>query len=67
MTRDPLEDRIIDLEIRYTHQEELLQQLSDLIREQQAAIDTLQRAVERLAATRGGDEPGPVNEPPPHY
>ena len=37
----PEEARIIDLEIRYTHQESLVQDLSEIVRTQQDAIGRL--------------------------
>jgi uncharacterized coiled-coil protein SlyX len=51
--RRALEARITELEIRYTHQEALIDTLSDLIREQHALIEGLRHRIERLEA---GDE-----------
>ena len=62
---DALEARITELEIRYTHQEALLQTLSDLIREQQTIIDALARQLRALEG-RFEDE-APPHERPPHY
>jgi SlyX protein len=61
------EERLIDLETRYTHLERLFEELSGVVARQQAVIDGL---VSRLgdALTRIG-ELGNVrtNDRPPHY
>lgn len=57
--------RLTDLEIRYTHQQNLLETLSDLIRDQQRTIDRLVRRVDDLELRAAPEEPG--NERPPHY
>ena len=57
--------RLTDLEIRYTHQQNLLETLSDLIRDQQTTIDRLLRRGNDLELRSEPDEPG--NERPPHY
>lgn len=63
-----LEQRVVELEIRYTHQEELLRALDDVVREQRTVIDRLVRAIEdlRAAQAEGGQTP-PHDEQPPHY
>ena len=61
-----IEDRITDLEIRYTHQEELVEALNGIIREQQETIDLLKKEVTRLLEQQHGRETH-INEPPPHY
>lgn len=43
-----LEARIVELEIRYTHQEALVETLSDLVRAQHDAIERLRRALGAL-------------------
>ena len=62
---DELSTRIMDLEIRYTHQQDLLNTLNDLVRVQQDAIDRLVRQVEHLSVMAEPETPG--NEKPPHY
>ena len=66
-----LEDRMNELEMRYTEQEDTVQKLSEVIRAQQLVIDGLvasqKRSTERiegLIADYGSDVP---NEKPPHY
>ena len=62
---DALNERIVDLEIRYTHQQELVEQLSDIIRTQQQKIDLLRREMTQVLQMLdpGTDE----NQKPPHY
>jgi SlyX protein len=60
-------ERLTELEIRYTHQQELLEQLSDVIAQQGLEIASLRAALGALQ--RQADAAGltPPNEPPPHY
>ncbi len=64
------DERIIELEIRFMQQQELLQELSDVLYGQQRLIDTLKAEVELLKKKLEGD-PGLVDakqhERPPHY
>lgn len=64
------EKRIAELEIRYMHQQELLQELSGVLYEQQKVIDQLRAEVDRLKQKLEA-EPGLVDarqdERPPHY
>jgi uncharacterized coiled-coil protein SlyX len=62
-----MEPRLVDLEVRYTHLERDVSELSQVVFEQQRTIDQLKK---ELAETRRevfavGQ---PIrNEPPPHY
>ena len=61
------ESRLVDLEVRYTHLERQLSELSDVVFVQQRTIDGL---VQQLKATRAElvQVSAPVtNEKPPHY
>ncbi len=64
------EKRIAELEIRYMHQQELLQELSGVLYEQQKVIDQLRAEMDRLKQKLEA-EPGLVDarqdERPPHY
>jgi SlyX protein len=64
------ESRLIELELRYMQQQELLQQLNDVLYTQQRALDVLTAEVELLKRKLEG-EPGLVDarqhEKPPHY
>lgn len=70
---DPLAGRLMELEIRYTHLVDVVDQLSDLVRVQQDTLDELRSAVERLGRRVGpGDNPSeaqldPEHHKPPHY
>ena len=66
-------DRLADLESRYAHTELVLQELSDVTREQWEEIDRLKRQVEHLKdriaeLERGnGGMPQLEDQKPPHY
>jgi len=64
------ESRLMELELRYMQQAELLQQLSDVLYTQQKSLDALKAEVEQLKSKLAGD-PGLVDarqhERPPHY
>ncbi len=62
-----MESRLVDLEVRYTHLERQVADLSEVVFEQQRAIDGLLR---QLSATRAdiAQLSAPVtSEKPPHY
>jgi SlyX protein len=64
------EDRIIDIEIKLAHQENLVESLNQTMYEQGRRIDQLEAMVAKLAehirALRDAGQ-GPLNEKPPHY
>jgi len=63
-----MDARITELEIRYTHQQRLLEELSDVVAEQARVLDQVTKEVAALrlrVAALGEDEPS--NDPPPHY
>ena len=64
--------RVVELEIRYTHQAAELRDLSDVIFRQQQEIERLRTRVEalekKLAEVAELDRPtDPSDEVPPHY
>jgi SlyX protein len=69
---DDTEQRLMDLEIKASYAEDLLDSLNQLVARQQEQIDLLLREVSRLRQ-RGEPEPAPggVRDPrdelPPHY
>ncbi len=69
MTSDT-EQRLVELEIRFTEQQHLLGELSDVLYAQQRTIERLQSEVHSLQQKLEGD-PGLVDanrqEKPPHY
>ena len=66
------EDRLIDIESKLAHQEQLLNELNDVITEQQARIMQLEQLsstlIERVRTLgEAGAETEPADERPPHY
>jgi SlyX protein len=66
------ETRVIDLEIRLTHQEATLQALNDMIADQQRLIDQLRKDVDTLKRQLRDLSPADIaapweEPPPPHY
>ena len=65
-----MDDRLNELELRYTEQQSLLQELSDVLYRQQREIDALTGEVARLKAKISSfGEPANIGpaEKPPHY
>ncbi|MFO0552878.1 MAG: SlyX family protein [Polyangiaceae bacterium] len=62
-------DRVTELEIRYAHQERLLEELSLVLYEQRRVVEELESRVADLERRlREMDEPtGGEEAPPPHY
>lgn len=66
------EQRMIDFEIKISHQENSIEALQIVAYEQQKTIDKMQLMINNLAKRLEGDsdgriEVGPANEKPPHY
>ncbi len=66
------EDRLAEIEIKLTYQEDLVQELNTLVYRQQKRIDHLERLCEALLdQVRGLSESAPQrslrDELPPHY
>ena len=61
-----MEQRVVDLEVRYTHLEQQVSELSDVVFEQQKQLERMAKEITslrgRLADVDDGQEP-----PPPHY
>ena len=69
---EALQDRCDNLESHVAHQEAAIQDLSDTVRDQWAAIDALRREIaglkDRLSAVEGDVVAGlPKEPPPPHF
>ena len=67
-----MESRIIDLEIRLTHQEAMLQELNDVLVQQQKTITLLHKEIELLKQRLRESTPSNIVDasqetPPPHY
>jgi SlyX protein len=67
VARSPLEERVIELESRHLHVENLLEKLNEVLVEQQAAIERLEREVARLREELRAPPEDEVEPPPPHY
>lgn len=65
------EQRLIDLEIKITHQDVLIEELQQALYEHHSLIEKLQKNVtelkERFEGAMAGEEIGPHNQKPPHY
>lgn len=67
-----LEERIIELEIRFSHQDDFLQQLNQIVIEQQKTIERLEKEIldlKRSVNTEGMVSPNRTlkDDIPPHY
>jgi uncharacterized coiled-coil protein SlyX len=62
-----MDKRLIDLEIRYTHLERQVADLSEVVFEQRQAIEGLKRELRELRRQDPADEELPPHEKPPHY
>ncbi len=67
-----MEDRLTELEIRFTHQERTIEELNEIVCRQELALESLEREVRQIseqvkmllpAFLKEQDE----EEPPPHY
>ncbi|CAL63473.1 Conserved hypothetical protein, putative SlyX domain [Herminiimonas arsenicoxydans] len=66
------EDRIVEIEIKLTRQEDLVDILNKMVYEQQKKITELEALCIALAGrlkevASGGNEQGSAHERPPHY
>lgn len=62
-----LESRIIDLEIKFSHQEDLLEQLNQIVTKHEFTIDRLIKEVNELKLTSISGQSDGGQEKPPHY
>jgi SlyX protein len=71
MTKVPAQ-RVTELELKLAHQEQALEDLSDMVTRQWQVIDRLEREVRRLSEQLvdlegAGKTTAPKDAPPPHY
>lgn len=69
-TIERMQNDIIELQIIYTHQENLIAKLDEVIREQFKQIELLQQQQKQLISQIEGLQPNkdkPTYEKPPHY
>lgn len=64
---DDIEKRVIELEIKLTHQDRLLEELNEVVIEQRASIDKLEKRADALEKALFALQEDPANERPPHY
>ncbi len=62
-----MEERLVTLEVRYTHLERQVEEMSQVLFEQQKLVDRLVKELTLLRKTLGGVKVGAGDEPPPHY
>jgi uncharacterized coiled-coil protein SlyX len=62
-----MESRLVALEVRYTHLERQVEELSQVVFFQQKVIDRLTQEVAAWRSRASGVEDGPGLERPPHY
>ena len=67
-----MESRITDLEMRYMHQQSMLQELNEVVISQQKEIENLKREIELLKQQMAASAPSLIRDsseetPPPHY
>lgn len=62
------DERLTDLEIRLTHQEDMIEELNKVVYRQQVKISDLESILKELAVRLVDIESNrPLNERPPHY
>lgn len=61
------EQRLIDLESKFSHQDLLIEQLRQTLHEQYLAIEKLEKNLKMITDQLKGSEDIRGNEKPPHY
>jgi uncharacterized coiled-coil protein SlyX len=64
---DTLQQRLVDLELRFMKLERFAQELSDVVAEQQRRIESLTLEAKRLRERAEQGEPAAGHDRPPHY
>ena len=63
-----MEERFVDLEIRISHQEDMIYELNKLVYQQQVKIDQLEAVLKDMAKRIIElENDRTINERPPHY
>lgn len=67
-----IEDRLMDIEIKLSYQEDTIRELNDVVCTQQKQIDQLESVCKILASrikdlSEAFEGKPPLNEKPPHY
>jgi SlyX protein len=62
------EERIIELEVRIAHQDQVIAALDDVLRAFTLRVEQLEKQIDALRRATGDlDAVGPADERPPHY
>lgn len=64
---DERDARVIDLEVRLSYQERLIESLNDVVSEFAGRVETLERHVRALEEAGDNAPIGPAQDKPPHY
>lgn len=62
-----MDERIIELEIRIAHQDQVIEALDEVVRAFTARVELLEQQLQALRDAAGALPLGPADEPPPHY
>ncbi|HZX40792.1 MAG TPA: SlyX family protein [Myxococcaceae bacterium] len=66
-----MEERLVELELRFTEQQQMLQQLSDVVYAQAQAIERVEHELAAMGQKLAAMDPGLVDatavEQPPHF
>jgi SlyX protein len=62
------EERLINIEMKISHQDQMLEELHQVVYAQQAAIDLLEKKIKIMSEQMSADaDIRPAGEKPPHY
>jgi SlyX protein len=70
MQQTQLEERLIELEVKFSHQDFLMDELNRIVADQQRFIEKLQQDINdlRLSQSESGTQPRSLaDDVPPHY
>ena len=62
-----MEKRLVELEVRYTHLERQVDELSQVVFEQQKLLDRMAKDLAALRSRITTPDDDAPDEPPPHY
>ncbi|EQC47183.1 SlyX family protein [Bacteriovorax sp. Seq25_V] len=67
-----LEQRLSDLEVKFSYQDDMLAELSLVIADQQKTIDQMRYILEQMSeqqkkSSQEGQDRNPADDKPPHY
>ncbi len=62
-----MDERIIELEIRIAHQDQVIGALDDVVRAFTMRVENLERELSALRGAAGALPIGAADDPPPHY